>query len=170
MTIGNSVTSIDTAAFFYCSGLTSIEIPNSVISIGSHSFNGCTGLTSVKIGNSVTLIDTDAFYSCSRLTSVINLALTPQSLFDTDVFFLVNIPACKLYVWHESLDAYKAANVWKDFDIQDLGGVEGVEVDEATKEVEGYYNLQGIRLNEPARGQVNIVRYKDGTLQKVIMR
>ena len=170
MTIGNSVTSIDTAAFFYCSGLTSIEIPNSVISIGSHSFNGCTGLTSVKIGNSVTLIDTDAFYSCSRLTSVINLALTPQSLFDTDVFFLVNIPACKLYVWHEAIDKYKEAAVWKDFDIQDLGGVEGVEADVEAKTVEGYYNLQGVRIDNPERGKVSIVRYTDGSAKKVVVK
>ena len=170
VTIGNSVTSIDTAAFFYCSGLTSIEIPNSVISIGSHSFNGCTGLTSVKIGNSVTLIDTDAFYSCSRLTSVINLALTPQSLFDTDVFFLVNIPACKLYVWHEAIDKYKEAAVWKDFDIQDLGGVEGVEADVEAKTVAGYYNLQGVRIDNPERGQVSIVRYTDGSAKKVVVK
>ncbi|MBR5436494.1 MAG: hypothetical protein IK120_06485 [Muribaculaceae bacterium] len=98
-----------------------------------------------------------------------NYALTPQTI-DDYVFYGVDISNCKLYVWHESLDAYKAANVWKDFDIQDLGGVEGVEVDEAKKEVEGYYDMKGIRLNEPARGQVNIVRYKDGSSQKIVVK
>ena len=36
-----SVTSIGTAAFFRCSGLTSVTIPNSVTSIGDRAFSGC---------------------------------------------------------------------------------------------------------------------------------
>ena len=44
-----------------------------------------------------------------------------------------------------------------------------MEVDAETKEVEGYYDLKGIRLEEPIRGQVNIVRYKDGSSHKVFV-
>ena len=98
-----------------------------------------------------------------------NLALTPQSI-DTSVFNSVSIPACKLYVWHEAIDKYKEADVWKDFDIQDLGGVEGVEADAEAKTVEGYYNLQGVRIDNPERGQVSIVRYTDGTAKKIVVR
>lgn len=58
------------AAFFYCSGLTSVTIPNSVIYIGDETFGNCTGLTSVTIPNSVTTIGDRAFNSCSGLTSV----------------------------------------------------------------------------------------------------
>lgn len=123
----------------------------------------------MTIGNSVTEIDKYAFAGCGGLTSVTNLALTPQPIV-SNVFNNVNIPSCKLYVWRESFNAYKAADVWKEFDIQDLGGVEGVEADEATKEVEGYYDLKGIRIEEPARGQAVIVRYKDGTSQKVVVK
>ena len=77
---------------------------------------------------------------------------------------------CRLCVWHESIDAYKAANIWMYFDIQDLGGVEGVEADAEAKTVEGYYNLQGVRIDNPERGQVGIVRYTDGSAAKVIVR
>ena len=56
-----SVTSIGNAAFYDCSGLTSVVIPNSVKSIGDYAFYNCSGLTSVSIGNSVTSIGEDAF-------------------------------------------------------------------------------------------------------------
>ena len=68
--IPNSVTSIGVAAFYNCTGLTSIEIPNSVTNIGSSAFNNCTGLTSIVIPNSVTSIGDSAFNWCKGLTSI----------------------------------------------------------------------------------------------------
>lgn len=69
-TVTYSVTSIGGAAFEYCTGLTSIEIPNSVTSIGDWAFYGCTSLTSVTIPNSITSIGRLAFNVCSNLASV----------------------------------------------------------------------------------------------------
>ena len=56
--------------FYYCSGLTSVEIPDSVMEIGGYAFYRCSGLTSVEIPDSVTEIGDSAVYYCSRLTSV----------------------------------------------------------------------------------------------------
>ena len=64
------VTSIAFAAFYDCSGLTSITIPESVTSIGDWAFDDCSGLTSIDIPNSVTSIGEYAFYKCSGLTSI----------------------------------------------------------------------------------------------------
>ena len=68
--IPNSVTSIGTNAFSFCSGLKTVTIPNSVTSIGTNAFSFCHGLKTVTIPNSVTDIGDEAFYYCTGLTEV----------------------------------------------------------------------------------------------------
>jgi len=70
ISIPDSVTSIHSSAFYRCSGLTSISIPDSVTKIGSHAFSFCTRLTSISIPASVTHIGERAFSCCSGLTSI----------------------------------------------------------------------------------------------------
>ena len=55
------VTEIGYAAFYYCTGLTSVTIPNSVTTIGESAFLGCSNLTSIEIPNSITTIGNQAF-------------------------------------------------------------------------------------------------------------
>jgi len=118
--IPNSVTTIGSYAFSGCSGLTSVTIPNSVDSIGTNAFRECTGITSLTISNSVTTIESAAFWGCTGLTSITNLATTPQAV-NTYVFgnlasnTAVDYSVCTLYVPAESVEAYKAADVWKEF-------------------------------------------------------
>ena len=113
ITIPNSVTSIGDAAFKDCSGLTSLTIPNSVTSIGESAFHGCSGLTSLTIPNSVTSIGLCAFQDCYGVTSITCEANTPP---DCQYFgfgdVIKNIP---VYVPTNSVEAYKKADVWKDF-------------------------------------------------------
>ena len=71
LTLPNSVTSIGDGAFAHCSGLTELTLPNSVTSIGSDAFSGCSGLTELTFPNSVTSIGDFAFYGCSGLTELI---------------------------------------------------------------------------------------------------
>ncbi len=70
-TIPDSVTSIGSYAFSYCSSLTSIVIPDSVTSIGGYAFYKCDSLTSIVIPDSVTSIGDGAFYYCYNLTSIV---------------------------------------------------------------------------------------------------
>ncbi len=112
--IPNSVINIGRIAFYGSSALTSIAIPNSVTSIEEGAFIDCRGLTSVTIGNSVTSIVSSAFSGCTGLTSIINYASTPQTI-TASVFNNVNKSTCTLYVPAESLAAYQAADVWKNF-------------------------------------------------------
>ena len=157
VTIGNSVTSIGSFAFMFCHSLTSVTIGNNVTSIGSHAFYGCDSLTSVTInsdaivnktysyssnisdifGSQVTeyIIGDDVkgiggytFYGCSSLTSVTCEAETPptvgQYAFDG---VSRSIP---VYVPCGCVEAYKAANGWKNFtNIQEALAEYSIEVD-----------------------------------------
>ena len=55
--ITNSVTSIQSDAFYGCSSLTSITIPNSVTNIGYGVFSGCSSLTSIVVAEGNTVYD-----------------------------------------------------------------------------------------------------------------
>ena len=107
------MTSIGYAAFYDCSGLTSITIPNSVTSIEEEAFFGCSSVTSVTIGNSVTTIGEWAFLNCFSLTSIVCEANTPPNC-DDYCFGYIN-KSIPVYVPANSVETYKAANEWKDF-------------------------------------------------------
>ena len=67
----SGVASIGDWAFYNCSSLTSIEIPSGVTSIGSYAFSWCSSLTSIEIPRSVTSIGDEAFSHCDNLTSIV---------------------------------------------------------------------------------------------------
>ena len=104
---------IEIATNTLIAGCKNTVIPNNVISIGVNAFYGCSGLTNITIPTSVTSIGIRALAACTGLTSMTCKAITPPTcgeyLFeDTDK----SIP---LYVPANSVNAYKAAEVWKDF-------------------------------------------------------
>lgn len=67
---GYPVASIGDYAFYYCSGITSVELPEGLISIGNSSFRFCTSLTEVKIPDGVTTIYGGAFEDCGNLVRI----------------------------------------------------------------------------------------------------
>ena len=68
-TIPAGVNSIESYAFSYCTGATSLTIPDGVTSIGSYAF-ARSSLTSVTIGKGITTIGSDIFKDCTNLTSI----------------------------------------------------------------------------------------------------
>ena len=135
VTIGNSVTSIGSYAFYNCSSLKSVTIPNGVTEIGNNAFSNCSSLTSVTIPESVTEIGNNAFYNCSSLTSVIipeSVTWIGDSAFGyceslTSVYckrttpplsgskpFKYTASELKIYVPTASVEAYKSA--WSEYE------------------------------------------------------
>ncbi|MCM1067893.1 MAG: leucine-rich repeat protein [Muribaculaceae bacterium] len=111
--IPNSVITIGSAAFEGCSGFTgTLKMPNSVTSIGERAFQDCSGFSGdLIIPNSVITIESGAFNGCNGFNSIICSAVTPPTAAQS-TFSNYDIP---LYVPRESVEAYKTADVWKDF-------------------------------------------------------
>ena len=68
--IPDSMESIGSYVFSYCTSLTKITIPDSVTSIGQYAFCGCTSLTEITIPDSVTSIGEGVFFGCTSLTEI----------------------------------------------------------------------------------------------------
>ena len=110
--IPESVTTIGSNAFAGCSGITALTIPNRVTSVSNNAFDGCTSLETVIIGKSVAEFSSGIFANCSGLDRIICYAETPIRLEDDPFIFSDTI-----YVPATSVDAYKAATIWKRKDI-----------------------------------------------------
>ncbi|MBQ8939491.1 MAG: leucine-rich repeat protein [Paludibacteraceae bacterium] len=83
-------------------------------------------LRSVTIPRSVEIVGDSVFGGCRSLKTVYNYAVTPQRI-NGSVFAEVDQSRCTLYVPKGSVPAYRAADVWKDFVIEEMPAQEGVE-------------------------------------------
>ncbi len=120
ITIPEGVTSIGNSVFTNCKGLTTITIPDAVTAIGTQTFQNCK-LTSVALGKGLTSIGYNAFSGCTELTSVSCRAKEPP-VCGSNAFY--NVPKFTLTVPAVSIDAYKAAEEWKDA-YQDIKSFDG---------------------------------------------
>lgn len=119
--IPDSVNEIVQNAFSGCNGLKKIEVPNGVTEIGNSAFYGCSNALTISLGSDLKIIGADAFRGCSSVVSIYNYALTPIRISgDHFIFGGINQSNCTLYVPALSVEAYKAAPVWMDFNIQAL--------------------------------------------------
>ena len=70
VTMGSNVTSIGESAFCGCTGLIGIVLPGSVTSIGEYAFSNCDSLTAIEIPAGVTTLGNSAFFGCDNLKEV----------------------------------------------------------------------------------------------------
>ena len=105
------------AKAFAPAGLTAYTIPDCT-TIAEGTFADCPNIINITIPKSVSYIENSAFYGCLSLLNVYCEATTPPTavLFNRQwEAFNDNAQGRKIYVPSQSVDAYKAADGWKEY-------------------------------------------------------
>lgn len=166
-----SLEAIRNDAFMGCNSLTEITIPEGVDSIEDETFYNCLMLKNVVLPTATKYVGENAFYGCIGLDSLVVNAVTPPTC-GNNPFSGIDESNVLLIVPSSSVEAYKAADVWKDFNIQanTATGIRTIPVDDVENDdIESIFTVNGTRLNTPAKG-MNIIRYRDGKTVKLIIR
>lgn len=111
------------------------------------------------------------FRDCDKLKAVYNYAAEPTSFDEYFAVFPYDLSDVVLYVPTGCAEAYRQANIWKNFgaiEEFDATGIETVPVQGEVKEV-ARYSLDGRLLSAPQPG-INLIKMSDGTVRKVIVR
>ena len=179
LTLPPSITQIGSEAFWGCKRLKRLTLSPSLTSIGEGAFGDCERLRTLTIPLDLTAIDSLNYISGlerfvpifpSGINSVYVAWQTPipaGGFFEGFNFFIEN---CTLYVPQGTRQRYSGTEVWRDFgEIKeyDVSGVDKVDNHSEAKEV-SRFSLDGQRLPAPVKG-LNIVRYSDGSIKKVVV-
>ena len=192
LTLPDGITSIGISAFAYCSGLTSLKLPAGIISIDKYAFLDCSGLTSLILPDGITSIGSRAFYGCSGLTSLTlpagitsigEFAFSYCSGLTSIYVYAEKVPRigryafegcasrkCTLYVPKGTYDNYRLSEFgyFENIVEFDATGIDKTTTSTDVEEV-SRYSLNGQRLAVPVKG-LNIVKYSDGTVRKVVVK
>lgn len=179
-------------AFCDCNGLRTLILPSCLKSINSGAIAGCCGLTSIVVPNGVEKISEYAFYQCNNLLSLTlpaNLSTLDSFKFGSHsikviyanmpnpigvpdgIFREIDVKNCVLYVPAGKVGAYRSAKNWCDFDniIEvETSGIDSVTLNPDAKVV-SRFSSDGQLLTVPVKG-LNIVKYSDGSVRKVIVK
>ena len=169
LTLPAGITSISDYAFYGCSGLTSLNLPDGITSIGSSAFVGCSGLTSLTLPAGITEIGSSAFSYCSGLTSIYVYSEKVPKI-GSDVFYYVDKKKCTVYVPKGTYADYRSSNFgyFENIVEFDATGIDKTTTSTDVEEV-SRYSVNGQRLVGPTKG-LNIVKYSDGSVKKVVVQ
>ncbi|MGM9532321.1 leucine-rich repeat protein, partial [Intestinibacter sp.] len=130
----NNIVYMNASVFEGCTALEKCSLPTTLSKIPMSTFKGCTSLKEVEIPVNIQSIEPDAFNGCSSLTTIRSYAKVPPTIVDAfgkpaeDINPFEGSGVKTIIVPNGCADAYKAANIWKDFEI--------VEAEEVVLDVE----------------------------------
>ncbi len=79
VTLPSGLAAIPEGAFYYATGLTTLEVPAATTTIGAWAFGGCRGLASVTLPAGLTALADDAFHYAGGLTRAVFRGNAPTS-------------------------------------------------------------------------------------------
>lgn len=129
-----------------CSGLTSLTLPSNITEIGEWAFSGCSGLASIYVyAEKVPKIGEDVFKGCDATKCILYV---PKGTYDD--YFISN------FGYFENIEEFEVTGIGKPTTSTDA------------KEL-SRYSVNGQRLVGPTKG-LNIVKYSDGSVKKVVVQ
>ena len=146
VTIGESVTSIGSYAFYDCSSLHTLEIGSNVEKINQYAFRGCTSVETLVVKGSVM-----PEVPSDELTTLVLHSPVPL---ESKEFSKTVYRKCTLYVPQRGLERYQTTEPWSNFwniAALETSGIENAEVDGGKAETV-IYNLRGDRVEIPTKG------------------
>ena len=169
LTLPAGISEIGDFAFSDCSGLTSLTLPAGISEIGERAFQVCSGLTSLNLPVGITSIGECAFWYCSGLASVYVYAEKVPKIGE-DVFKYCDAKKCILYVPKGTYDDYWLSDFgyFENIVEFDATGIDKTTTSTNVEEV-SRYSVNGQRLVGPTKG-LNIVKYSDGSVKKVVVQ
>ena len=107
---------IGARAFLYCWTLTELDIPDYVLAIGDQAFAGCSWIERLGLGSGLVWLGDSAFSDCTSIRAISIRAEEPPSLGDKAFYFVPT--SATLTVPPASVDLYKTAKGWENFNVQ----------------------------------------------------
>ena len=167
VTIPETVINIGISALQGCTGLTSIKIPESVTHISNNMLSLCSNITEITLGSNVKTIGNYAFGECKGLKEICCYAEDAPDIIST-VFSGVNINKILLIVPDNAIESYMAHPVWKKFLIENITGIPSLNADGLY--MKAAYDLSGRKMSNGRRKGIYIIRMKDGTTKKTMIK
>ena len=133
--ITDKETEISANEFYGCTNLQRVELGDGIENIQDYAFSGCSAIESFTFGNSLLTIGEEAFSDCTAMTQLISRTEVPP-VCGTQALDDINKWNCTLLVPDKSIDAYKAADQWKEFFFIE-SGISDIDADDCSVWVEG---------------------------------
>lgn len=143
---------------FFLTGIESLKIPEGVSVLGPEAFESCGSLKSVSLPSTLTKIEKCCFQGCDALNLVECAAPVPPEC-GVSVFANGVPRKAKLVVPEAVWRDYASADTWCLFNYEGYpdAGIDTVVADEDQSTPE-YFNMSGVRIDAPRRGEPCIVR------------
>lgn len=171
ITLPDGLTSLGDYCFARCFLLRDITLPNEITSLGEYCFWNCGFLWRINLPAGITTLGRCCFFDCTALREIYADWITPIVIRE-DVFAQIFLSSRSLYLYvpKGAIDNYRRTDVWRDFyNIREYVPTDINNTINSYIKENSRFSLNGQRQNQPVKG-LNIVKYSDGSVKKVVVK